>query len=380
MQSLYGRLFRYRERPNRTPLEDYLSECLADFFNRLPHEAKLSFVQKMFVPSNCVGEWRLSIADAATIHMKTQYQIPSGRLDIVILLDKQPGIVIESKIGAPIGKRSNDIDQLKVYGDWLKESAERSGRKLAVICLLTHLTRPPEAFKQDRADLYGSAPQLTRWSEVAAEVQEISREGTLPVDIRTIAREFHLFLQEQDMTYEFARFEDFAAAIVYLKSGSRISHTFEKIYDHLSELGGPFVKGFVKDDAFVDFDSEGSVIHGWKYLSAPPLKKAYFAYGISLQPRRSLASDSLPEEDSIFLGVGVETKKEMQLLEAKSKDVGNDWHHLSFSDYALLVTFKPLHAALAKPEEFANAMTTWIDQTYAAVVADLIKSLQKQYG
>src|SRR5204862_7986018 len=87
MQSLYGRLFRYRERPHRTPLEDYLSECLADLFNRLPHEVRLSFAQKMFVPSVFAGEWRSSVSDAATIGMKTQYQIPNGRLEIVVLLD-----------------------------------------------------------------------------------------------------------------------------------------------------------------------------------------------------------------------------------------------------------------------------------------------------
>ncbi|MDE5441090.1 hypothetical protein GWG65_06390 [Bradyrhizobium sp. CSA207] len=357
-----------------------MSECLADFFNRLPHEAKVSFVQETFVPSVCASEWRSSISDAATIHMKTQYQIPNGRLDIVILLDNQPTFVIENKVGAPIGKRSNNIDQLRVYGDWLKQMAVRSGQKLAVLCLLTHVTSPPETFKEDQRDLYGSTPKVVRWSQIAAEVQAIAREGGLPLDIRTIAREFHLFLLEQNMTTEFARFEDFAAAIVYVRSGSRISHTFEKIYDHLSELGGPFVKGFSKDDAIVDFDSEGSVIHGWKYLSAAPLKSAYFAYGINLQPRRSLSIDSLPDEDSIFLAVGVETKKEMQLLEARSKDFGQDWHYLSFSDYSLIVTFRPLHAALSQPEEFAGTMIAWIDQSYAAVVAKLIQSLQKQYG
>ena len=357
-----------------------MSECLADLFNRLPLEAKVSFVQRTFVPSVCASEWHLSISNVTTVHMKTQYGIPNGRLDIVIFLDNQPTFIIENKVGAPIGKRPNNNDQLRVYGDWLKQTADRSNQQLAVLCLLTHVTSPPETFKEDRLDLYGSIPKVVRWSQIATEVQAIAREGRLPLDIRTIAREFHLFLLEQNMTTEFARFEDFAAAIVYVRSGSRISNTFEKIYDHLSDLGGPFVKGFYKDDAIVDFDSEGSVIHGWKYLSAAPLKSAYFAYGISLQPRRSLSIDSLPDEDSIFLAVGVETKKEIQLLESKSKDFGQDWHYLSFPDYSLIVSFRPLHAALSQPEKFASTMIAWIDQSYEAVVAKLIPSLQKQYG
>ncbi len=311
--------------------------------------------------------------------MKTQYEIPNGRLDIVILFDSQPTLVIENKVGAPIGKRSNNIDQLRTYGNWLKQAADLSGRKCTVLCLLTHVTKPPETFTEDNCDLYGSIPKLVRWSEIADELQVITKDGRLPLDVRTIAREFHLFLLEQNMTTEFARFEDFAAATVYVKSGSRISYTFETIFDHLSELGEPFSNGAIKDDAIVDFDSEGNVIHGWKYLSAAPLKSAYFTYGISLQPRRSFSIDSLPDEDSVFLGVGVETKKEMQLLEARSKDLGGDWHCLSFPEYSVMVTFRPLHSALAQPELFASTMIAWINQLRPNVTK-FVRSLQKVYA
>ena len=36
MPSLYRRLFTYRERDNRSPLEGFLTEALADLLNRLP--------------------------------------------------------------------------------------------------------------------------------------------------------------------------------------------------------------------------------------------------------------------------------------------------------------------------------------------------------
>lgn len=378
MQSLYGRLFRYRERPNRTPLEDYLSECLADFFNRLPHEAKVGFVQELFLPAACATEWRALIAGVGAVAMKTQYQIPNGRLDIVVLLDEQPSFVIENKIAAPIAKRSNDTDQLTAYGNWLKKTADASGRKLAVLCLLTHVTQPPETFTDNHKELYGANPRVVTWSQIAHELRAIAAEGRLPLDVCTIAREFHQFLLEQNMTSEFANLEDFAAAIVYVRSGSRILHTFEKIFDHLSELGGPFVEGRIKDDEIVDFESGSNVIHGWKYLSAAPLRTAYFTYGISLQPRRALSKDTLPDEDSIFLGFGVETKREMQLLETMSKDLGEGWHCLSSADSSVMVTFRPLHIALAQPDQFANTMIAWIDQSHA-VVTKAIRTLQKKY-
>ncbi|MBH5396419.1 PD-(D/E)XK nuclease family protein [Bradyrhizobium sp. CNPSo 4010] len=356
-----------------------MSECLADFFNRLPHEAKIAFVQKMFVPPVCAGDWRSSISDVTNVNMKTQYEIPNGRLDIVILLDNKPTFVIENKVAAPIGKRSDNVDQLRAYGAWLKRTADRAGQKFAVLCLLTHITDPPEDFKEDQRDQDGTASKVVRWSQIAGEVQVLANSGTLPLDVRTFAREFHLFLLEQNMTTEFARFEDFAAAIVYVKSGTRISSTFEKIYDHVSELGGPFVRGFYQDDAFVDFDSETNLIHGWKYLSADPIKTLCFAYGICLQPRRSLANEALPDEDSIFLSIGVETRRERNLLEARSKDLGPEWHHVSFPDQSVLATFRPLHPALAEPKLFASTMTGWIDQSHSRI-AELIRALQKQYA
>ncbi|WFU19958.1 hypothetical protein [Bradyrhizobium sp. CB3481] len=50
----------------------------------------------------------------------------------------------------------------------------------------------------------------------------------------------------------------------------------------------------------------------------------------------------------------------------------------SFPEYSLIATFKPLHAALAQPELFANTVIEWIDQSSPAVKR-LVGSLQKQY-
>lgn len=88
--------------------------------------------------------------------------------------------------------------------------------------------------------------------------------------------------------------------------------------------------------------------------------------------------DSLPDEDSVFLGFGVETKKEMQLLEAMSKDLDGGWHCLSSAGSMVMVAFRPLHVALAPPDQFANTMIAWIDESHAAV-ANLIRTLQKKY-
>ncbi|MEY9590866.1 hypothetical protein ABIA06_003157 [Bradyrhizobium yuanmingense] len=214
--------------------------------------------------------------------------------------------------------------------------------------------------------------------QIAAEVLAITREGTLPLDVRTIAREFYLFLLEQSMITEFARFEDFAAAIVYVKSGTRISHTFDSIFEHLNSLGGPFTKGSIKDDAALDFDSSTNAIQGWKYRSAAPLKSLSLMYRICLEPRRSISDETLPEQDSIFLSLAVENKKEMNLLQANSKHLSSEWHHVVFPDYSAVMTFRPLHTAVAQPELFTETMKGWIDQSHGAM-SKLIRALQDQY-
>src|SRR5260370_7874988 len=51
MASLFGRLFRYRDRPGRAPLEDYLSEFLPQFFNTLPHYGNLPSSLQLLLPT-----------------------------------------------------------------------------------------------------------------------------------------------------------------------------------------------------------------------------------------------------------------------------------------------------------------------------------------
>jgi hypothetical protein len=377
MQSLYGRLFKYRERPYRRPLEDFLSECLADLFNRLPPGEKAAFIERNFLPSVVKPRWASLVSTGVDIRMETQWPIPDGRLDIAILIENEPAFVIENKVSAPIGRRPNDIDQLSAYGMWLKLKSESSVCKLAVVCLLTHATNPPETFAEGRTDLYGSIPKVVRWSQIADNLRTLAQSSKLPLDIRTISNELFSFLLEQNMTSEATRLEDFAAAIIYVRAGSRMSQTFGEVFDHLSELGGIFSKGAVIADSALEFDSDRSLIQGWKYLSAAPLKTAYFGYGIALQPRRSLSNDHLPIEDSIFLCLGVETKREIRILEEQSKLLSGAWQHLSFPSNSIAIAFKPLNAVLVRPEEFAKAMIGWIDEVLPEV-AELVNRMQKQ--
>ncbi len=374
MASLFGRLFRYRERSGRAPLEDYLSECLAEFFNRLPHEGKLALVLRVLLPKGYEAQWAAQVMNLTNIRIETQYPIPNGRLDLIVLADGHPIVAIENKISAPVAQRPDGRDQLSAYGHWLKQKVDQGSSGFGVICLLTHTTNPPADFTEENS-YYGVVPKLTRWSAIADELRNTSNCGTLPLDVRTIAREFFTFLTEQDMTSEFAGTEDFAAAIVYVRAGTRMSFTFEQIFEHLSTLGGSFTKGRITHDSFLEFQSEQNRILGWKYLSAPPLKTLYFSYGIALKPGASFSGELIPTEDSAFICLGVETKKEISILESVSRDLDKSWHYVSLPDDAVVISFRPLRSVLARPEEFATLMMEWITSA-APVIGPLIAKLQ----
>jgi hypothetical protein len=315
--------------------------------------------------------------------METQYSTPAGRLDIVVLFDHEPVIIIESKIRSPIGKRADTADQLAAYGLWLRSQADSAGRSLAVLCLLTHLTEPPDKFTEMSLDLYGSTPSVLRWSELAKWLEASKRDIRLNQDIRTLGNELYTFLEEQDMTTEAPHLEDFAAAIVYVKAGTRIASAYEEIFDHLSSLDGIFSTGSVLADLPLHFDSEQNLIQGWKYLSALPLRSAYFAYGIALQPKRSLqpegilAQDRLPAEDSLFISLGVDNRREMRLLEEHAGKAGQSWQYLPFGDGSILASFRPLKTILAEPESFSNTMRNWIDEAFPNIVA-VVTAMRQQ--
>jgi len=71
MYSLYGKLFKYREREQRSPLEDYLTECLADLFNRLDLTAQASFTSRIFIPMSLQGWFEERSASTKSFRMET---------------------------------------------------------------------------------------------------------------------------------------------------------------------------------------------------------------------------------------------------------------------------------------------------------------------
>ena len=110
-------------------------------------------------------------------------------------------------------------------------------------------------------------------------------------------------------------------------------------------------------------------------MSAPPLKTLYFGYGIALTPAANFPGELIPNEDSAFICIGVEARKEISILEKASKDLGGSWHYVSLPDTAVVISFRPLNSVLARPEEFAKLMMEWIGSA-AAVIGPFVAKVQ----
>jgi hypothetical protein len=185
--SIYSRLFKYRERPSLSPLENFLTEALADLFNRLPMQSRFEFVAQM-LPASCSNRLRKICKDGTQMKASTQESIFAAssvkRPDMIIYLDSKPIAIFEVKVQASLQiHKLEDVEserplrtdtremasqnQLKTYSDWIHSQC--SGDWPGAVFFLAHGTRTeayPVVSGQPRcsssvrtADLRG----LSRW-------------------------------------------------------------------------------------------------------------------------------------------------------------------------------------------------------------------------
>lgn len=360
MDSLYGRLFKYRSREARSPLEDYLSECFADFFNRLDLKSKKQLAKRLFIPTSLHVEWDHFAFSVEELNIETQYPISAGRIDLILSADGVPFIAVENKVSAPIGKRADGEDQLSAYGKWIR--SVRPSIFVPIVCLLTHTTKPRDAFLKG-GDASGRAtPHVVRWSAIGTALAIFRRvDSDASDEVKMLAAELFRFLGEQNMSNEFAGRDEFSAAIVYLRAGARMDHTFSSIYLHLKTLKGQFSTNESPHEMSLHYSTKDSLIWGWKYLIHPTLNGLFFGYGISLDPAPTFRNASVPKYDAAFICVGAEDKRSIQSMRAVKDVPTKPWMYSDLGEWSAVISFKPLHQWMSEPETFSARMIEWID-------------------
>lgn len=351
--SLYSRLFKYRERESRSPKEDFLSEALCSFIDSFDRSEKIELIRALFIPRSLDEKWNVLVERTSRFSLDTQHWIDaSSRLDITIWADDFPAIVIENKISAP-----TEETQLTRYGNWLKES--RCNGWPGVLCFLTHTTIPPDGFANSVQQAGEVQSIVLKWAQVASVLRDLKARLDSTRYESKIGSELLLFLMEEGMTSEFAEFEDFCAAFVYIRASAKIDHSFSTIYRHIKSYGGYFTGDF-QDDCTVWHDPELNFVWGWKFLKNTSMKELYFGYGIALKPSNYLKGSNVPTVDSVFLCLGSDKEKESRQIAHGASELGMQF---AVGERAGgLWKFRPLSEFMIVPEKFPALMIEWIDE------------------
>lgn len=137
-QSLFGKLFKYRERERISPRENFLTEIFAFV---LKHD---KLVRELFFK-------KLGLVMEETFQIITQSTYAEGRPDIEIFIDKNTHVLIEVKIEATEG-----TEQLNSYSEILQKSQYNQR-------VLVYLTK---YFEHKESTAEKIKTHLLRWHEV----------------------------------------------------------------------------------------------------------------------------------------------------------------------------------------------------------------------
>ena len=229
--SLYGRLFRYRAREAREPLEDFLTEALADVMNRLPVSTLSIVIEAM---TGMPGLWAGPLATRRP-RFVTQVACDGGFADLVMTLDGVPSLVVESKLHGGIrshGDVDDPRDQLMTYGRWLERM--RDGQEPAALVLLTHATPPPEAFLTGEGYGVGSRAVFT-WARLARRLRSVGKPAAGKA-WGTMSLELAAFMEEKGITIDTVNAADLAAARLFLPSWARWKNTLTLLWAAVGDL------------------------------------------------------------------------------------------------------------------------------------------------
>ncbi|WBH15325.1 PD-(D/E)XK nuclease family protein [Sphingomonas radiodurans] len=298
MPSLYSRLFTYRERRDRSPLEDFLTEGLADLLNRFPEPLARSVVSFLLsnnaeAIANVGKRWRCG----ASVIWTTQKIIDGGRiLDLLLEIDGMPIMVVENKIGAGFQHHQPDPEQadgsgvqhqLATYGHWLarETDAEWGG----ALVLLTHWTPAPADFARG-AEVFGCRYRSTiRWAELSRWLKRSSESAEHgESDWARLSAEMNSFLKEQKMDSELATGQDLAALRIYVASADRVRNSVESIWEGAKSFWRPICQNAAVP---IEVSTAYGCVWKYRYLARSDLRSSYLAVGIRYPDIGSYSSD-----------------------------------------------------------------------------------------
>lgn len=240
---LFIDLYAYREREDKGPLEDWLTECLAVTLRALPAAAKGDLFS--YLSGGSIAD-PLAFFAEHELEILTQYVTTAGRPDLVIMLDGCPWILFENKVGHGVSKRKTETGeerhQLLGYSDWLDKRGANCILPRALV-FVTHITPSPLDFRDpSKADVYHNVRRVhISWGDMARRMAALV--AGLPEDnhARAIVGAFLFYLENQDMSHEFPSSSSLAAAEIYVTQADAVENLVVRMWneiDGIAKFGG----------------------------------------------------------------------------------------------------------------------------------------------
>lgn len=274
---LFIDLFAYRQRENKDPLEDWLTECLAVTMRALPNAAKAQLLAELSGADISDPE---TFLDRHRVEIVTQHRTDTaGRPDMLVMLDDHPWILFENKVGHGVGSRDAENDepnhQLRDYANWLARNGADCTLPRAIV-FVTHVTPPPHDFREAlAAGAYcGLRPVHMSWGALGRRIAGLLEHHLPDHHAKALASAFLAYLEDQNMSNEFPTSTAFAAAQVYLTQAAELENLITHMWNELKTVAS---FGKTSDVRLKALPDEGAIC-AWRYVAPGPSSSSRDSY------------------------------------------------------------------------------------------------------
>lgn len=224
IRDLFTKLYAYRQRDSRDPLEDWLTECLAAVLRALPIDQLGPIIAQLTSRPQLDVELVLQNRRPSIV---TQFSTQAhGRPDLVILLHDEPWIVFENKVAHQVD------DQLDRYGAWL--ASIRGAVPWRALVYVTHVTQPPADFSAEiwAERHHGVSPAVTSWGRLSRLLLGLTADVADTLS-RSLAESFYNMLESLQMADEFPSSQSYAALEIFLSQAGPLENLVARMWEQV---------------------------------------------------------------------------------------------------------------------------------------------------
>ena len=238
-RGVFSDLFGYRPRmreedkQDRTPLEDWLTECLAACLRSLlAYEETRALSVLAYITGRPIAALAEERSRSEKPTVITQFRCTDGqRPDLVVCLGKKPWIVIESKV-----EHSATLGQLAGYARWMREASRLMPFETTLV-YLTHATPCPDGFVTTNPAFETMNLSRRRWAGIGRALLKAC-EG---LEHHHVSREFCAafvhHLEDQNMANEYPSSKTMASAQMFMALGLEVELLVDSLLDDVAGIG-----------------------------------------------------------------------------------------------------------------------------------------------